>query len=203
MEGSAAIRPTPATREERAHVLQKTCATCGAVSEQTYCPAHRRRDREPVRVDTTTGEWKRLSKKARQLQPFCLLCGATQNLALDHSPRAWARQEKGQRIRLEDTTVLCQRCNNRAGSSKPGSLRYRYWETIHESTDATTSDDSLYMPKSSHRGTSVGRAFQDGYLKRVQRPASPSHNQVYTQGGRGSQGSGHLHVESKFGSLTR
>lgn len=70
------------------------------------------------------GRWKRLSKRARELQPFCSVCGATTDLQTDHTPEAWRRHELGLAIRLQDVRVLCGKCNRAAGEARPGSARY-------------------------------------------------------------------------------
>lgn len=108
--------------------MMRPCVTCGELSEQTYCPGCKPADTRNHRRDLVTGAWIKLSRRARTLQPFCTLCGSTRQLEADHHPRAWARAAAKKTIRLCDVTVLCQRCNSRAGSSKPDSDRYRRWE---------------------------------------------------------------------------
>lgn len=75
-----------------------------------------------------TSQWRRLSKQARALQPFCLDCGTRSNLTADHKPVAWWRYEQGLAVRLEDVDVVCDECNRKRGPARPGSRRYRQWE---------------------------------------------------------------------------
>ncbi|PWD42255.1 hypothetical protein ACN93_15110 [Gordonia paraffinivorans] len=63
--------------------------------------------------------WRRLSERARKLQPFCEDCGATTDLTADHSPEAWRRRARGLAVRLQDVAVVCQACNNRRGRARP------------------------------------------------------------------------------------
>lgn len=105
-------------------MILRPCLKCGLPSPETYCPDH---TPTPTRTDTSEWQWMKLSRKARRLQPFCLICGDTSDLQLDHSPRAWARKRAGLPIRLLDCQVLCRTCNVEAGSSKPGSARWNAW----------------------------------------------------------------------------
>lgn len=59
--------------------------------------------------------WIRLSERARKRQPFCLDCGATDDLTTDHSAEAWRRKAAGKSIRLKDVDVVCRRCNSERG----------------------------------------------------------------------------------------
>ena len=107
------------------------CLTCGEPSEEPRCAEHRAsktRERQGYRERGYTGQFDRLSRRARRLQPFCMDCGTTTNLTTDHLPSAWARQAEGLPIRLRDVEVCCRDCNTRRGSSRPGSRRYDEWE---------------------------------------------------------------------------
>lgn len=60
------------------------------------------------------------------MQPFCLDCGATDDLQADHTPEAWARKAAGKAIRLQDIAVVCGRCNRDRGQARgiaPGQPR--------------------------------------------------------------------------------
>ncbi|GAB7068769.1 hypothetical protein JCM12141A_30580 [Mycolicibacterium hodleri] len=67
--------------------LQRPCLTCG-----TLIPSGSRcRDCRPKRTTTATRQerhrpaaWDRLSKRLRQLSPFCEWCGTTTDLVCDH-----------------------------------------------------------------------------------------------------------------------
>lgn len=118
------------------------CLDCGALTKVTKkfgsrCPecwgawrraAKRLPNKEAKRVHGDRGynwKWRKLSEKARKLQPFCSVCGSTSDLQTDHTPEAWRRHEQGLAIRLQDVRVLCGDCNRRAGEARPGSARYR------------------------------------------------------------------------------
>ncbi|MGG5172681.1 hypothetical protein ACQR35_10950 [Pseudarthrobacter sp. J1738] len=110
--------------------LLKVCSECGAVTDQALCIDHRRKpapspSHQLKGSSTARGydyTWSKLSKRARQLQPFCLDCGSTSDLTADHSEEAWARKARGQVIRLEDITVVCRPCNSKRGAARGGEL---------------------------------------------------------------------------------
>jgi len=62
------------------------------------------------------------------MQPWCLFCGATSDLQLDHKPEAWHAITNGKAITMAMVQVTCRRCNVQLGSSQPGSARYKHWE---------------------------------------------------------------------------
>lgn len=102
--------------------LLKPCieAGCGELSDGPRCMDHRKPEL-PKGSSTQRGydyTWRKLSEKARRLQPFCLDCGATDDLTTDHSPEAWARKAKGLPIRLRDVSVLCRPCNSARGAAR-------------------------------------------------------------------------------------
>lgn len=57
------------------------------------------------------------------MQPWCSDCGTGEHLAADHLPSAWVRKAQGLPLRLADVDVVCNDCNVRRGSSRPGSAR--------------------------------------------------------------------------------
>jgi 5-methylcytosine-specific restriction endonuclease McrA len=56
--------------------------------------------------------WQRLSKLARQRQPWCTFCGSTTDLVADHIKPA----TRGRPLTLADVQVLCRRCNGSKGN---------------------------------------------------------------------------------------
>lgn len=98
----------------------RPCLVCGEPSPESYCPQHRRPDSNaPRHARGYDRAWELLSARARRLQPFCLLCGATDDLTTDHTPQAWERKAAGKPIRLQDVRVLCRSCNSKAGRARP------------------------------------------------------------------------------------
>ena len=63
--------------------------------------------------------WTKLSRRARERQPFCSDCGATEDLQADHSPEAWIRKAQGRVLRLRDIDVVCGPCNRARGCQRP------------------------------------------------------------------------------------
>ncbi len=104
--------------------LLKPCVECDELSDQSRCAGHRpkpapRPNAKAKSRDYDTA-WDNLSKRARKAQPFCLWCGATDDLQLDHTPTAWSRKLAGKTIRIQDVRVLCGPCNRQAGQARPG-----------------------------------------------------------------------------------
>lgn len=93
----------------------KMCVVCGTPSVGSRCPEHSDKDRNARGYDAA---WRRLSTKARRLQPFCSDCGALDDLQLDHTPEAWARWLQHKPIRLQDVAVVCGRCNRQRGAAR-------------------------------------------------------------------------------------
>lgn len=99
------------------------CISCGVPAANTRCEDCRKPHRtEQVGSSRARGydtAHDKLSKKARALQPFCVLCLSTDDLQLDHLPEAWRRKAAGKPIRLQDCRVLCRLCNVAAGKARP------------------------------------------------------------------------------------
>lgn len=109
--------------------LDSVCPECGQVfsreSKTAYCL-----DCKPPRlydIPKQSGgpralgydsKWDRLSKKARELQPFCSDCGTLDDLTADHTQQAWERKEQGKTIRLKDIDVVCRSCNSARGAAR-------------------------------------------------------------------------------------
>lgn len=103
------------------------CDTCQERADQIKA-ARRERKRAPEPTSTARGydnKWRRLSERARRLQPFCSDCGATENLTCDHSPEAWERKARGLEIRLQDVDVVCDPCNQKRGAARGQRARRR------------------------------------------------------------------------------
>lgn len=108
--------------------MLSACATCGELTEGTYCESHRPKDtRGKNRRDSGyDAAWDRVSARARRLQPFCSVPGCTSmDLTADHSPEAWERKAQGKPIRLCDVEVLCRSHNSMAGAARGQRARDR------------------------------------------------------------------------------
>lgn len=130
-----------------AHRLRSVCTSCGApytrdATASARChecqPADRAEDTDrPIKLrrldDRGTrqargygAEWDRLSARARRKQPWCTDCGSPDDLTADHSPEAWRRHERGERIRLRDIDVVCRGCNAARGAARGPHARDRH-----------------------------------------------------------------------------
>ena len=127
--------------------LQSVCPDCGTPFTRedrdgrcTDCqPARGGRPEHVKPSNITRGydhRWRRLSERARQLQPFCTDCGTPYDLTTDHTPQAWERRAAGQVIRLQDIDVLCRSCNAARGAARgERTTAHHDRGTIHNLTD--------------------------------------------------------------------
>ena len=115
-------------------LLWSTCSECGRPYEREtttgYCDECRPARPRTVRRIAPEGRrgtdrergygaaWRRLSRRARRLQPWCSDCGRTDDLTADHSPEAWRRVALGKPVRLEDIDVVCRWCNADRGPAR-------------------------------------------------------------------------------------
>lgn len=96
----------------------KPCLDCGEPGTGPRCAAHTVDTKPSAHHRGYDAAWKRLSKRARRLQPFCLDCGSTDDLQADHTPQAWQRKADGKSIRLQDIAIRCGPCNRAAGAAR-------------------------------------------------------------------------------------
>lgn len=96
----------------------RPCLTCGEPCAGPRCPDHTVDPKLPAADRGYDAAWQRLSKRARRLQPFCLDCGATEDLQADHLPQAWERKAAGKPLRLADVEVVCSPCNRARGAAR-------------------------------------------------------------------------------------
>lgn len=144
----------------------RVCVECGEPSPASRCDAHQPKSAPKSASSKARGydsTWKRLSERARRLQPFCVDCNTTENLTVDHLPIAWQRKAEGKPIRLVDVAVRCGPCNVAQGSARPGSARAKAAEKSAGESEATGDDprrgqdDPVGKAKSgSHFGTQAG-----------------------------------------------
>lgn len=102
-------------------MILKPCLVCGEPSEGSRCSEHALPSSPKVNSSErgygTT--WRKLSERARRLQPFCSDCFTTDDLTTDHSEQAWQRVAQGKAIRLCDVAVVCRSCNAKRGRARP------------------------------------------------------------------------------------
>lgn len=102
-------------------MTMRPCLDCGEVTDTgTRCSACRPPDHElSPHQRGYDAAWRRLSRRARRLQPFCSDCGAVDDLTTDHSPEAWKRHAAGREITLDLVAVVCRSCNGKRGRARP------------------------------------------------------------------------------------
>lgn len=104
--------------------LLKPCLDCGQLTDAPRCTEHRPKRVYKPKTQSRAERgydwtWQKLSKRAREMSPFCEDCGTTEDLTVDHSPEAWRRRLSGKAIRLEDVAVVCRSHNARRGKARP------------------------------------------------------------------------------------
>ena len=87
----------------------------GAQCCENMQAAHRRRANNQ-RLGRTSAHWRRLSRRARELQPFCSACGGSADLTADLVGGGDHRLATLERLR-----VLCRRCHRPGGAYSLGS----------------------------------------------------------------------------------
>lgn len=132
--------------------LPSPCIICGRSTDGTRCNECTKNQPQAPRLKHLNkisnqeagynSRWRRLSARARRLQPFCSDCGATDNLSADHSPEAWRRHEQGLAIRLEDIDVVCMPCNLKRGPARGQDAR----------SDSKPSNDQPLTDAHTHAG---------------------------------------------------
>ena len=100
----------------------RPCLDCGTPADGPRCDEHTVDTKASATDRGYDWAWAKLSRRARKLQPWCLDCGATEDLQADHSPEAWQRKESGKAIRLVDIDVVCGPCNRRRGAARGGGM---------------------------------------------------------------------------------
>ena len=96
----------------------KPCLVCGEPGSGPRCQVHTVDRKRPAADRGYDQAWRRLSARARKLQPFCTDCGEVDDLQLDHSPEAWAAKAAGKAITLAMTEVVCGPCNRLRGAAR-------------------------------------------------------------------------------------
>lgn len=134
--------------------LRAPCQTCGELTHGNYCTncnktQERRRTRARQRTNTPKPPphkrgydytWRKLSERARFLQPWCSMCGTQKDLQADHTPEAWERKAQGKPIRLQDIDVLCGDCNRKAGAARGEAVQRPYRRKQHTDKAITHTD---------------------------------------------------------------
>lgn len=92
------------------------CLYCGVISRGSMCRdcSNAIAARDPKRKERNKQydhEWNKLSRLARQIQPWCSRCGSNMDLTADH---ILSLANGGSNI-LENIMVLCRKCNSSKG----------------------------------------------------------------------------------------
>lgn len=112
------------------------CPECFAAWERAR--ARNRTRTRPNRVDRTghrNTEFRKLSERAKKLQPFCIIDGENKSsieargdrLETDHLASAHWKYVSGWQLTLDDVQVVCGFHNRELGPSGPGSKRWDEW----------------------------------------------------------------------------
>ena len=96
--------------------LKRPCLKCGEPTHGSYCVEHKPQPTKSRRDRGYEGQWRKLSARARRIQPWCSDCGSVEDLTADHTPEAWAAHDAGKPITLDLIDVVCRACNARRGN---------------------------------------------------------------------------------------
>lgn len=91
--------------------MKRPCIDCGEPTNGPRCPQHRL-PKPPKASPAERGydeRWRKLSKIARVMWPYCNNCGSTEDLTADHLRPGKVVES------LDDIQVLCRSCNSRKG----------------------------------------------------------------------------------------
>ena len=94
--------------------LPRPCVDCGIVVRATRCvPCARGKERNRVRREQRgyDSKWRRLSQMMRAAHPWCVKCGSTKDLTLDHI----ISLANGGTNDASNAQVLCRKCNSQKG----------------------------------------------------------------------------------------
>ena len=100
-------------------MIARPCISCGEpIATGTYCTEctpvdHRVRHA----IRSNPSRWKKLSAKARKLQPWCSTCGTSGDLTADHIIPIVERPDLAYVI--ENIDILCRPCNGRKAGAPP------------------------------------------------------------------------------------
>ncbi len=124
---------------ERATGLLRPCLGCGVLvtterkNAGARCPAcedarkkQHRREEFPKPSSVRRGydhAWRRLSREARRLHPFCMDCGTPDDLTADHL--RWPART------LADVEVVCRSCNSARGALRKNGKSIGGREPLH------------------------------------------------------------------------
>jgi len=92
------------------------CLYCGVLARGGTCKdcLNAIQSKDPKRRERNKKynyEWNKISRLARQIQPWCSRCGSQKDLTADH---ILSLANGGNNI-LENVMVLCRRCNSSKG----------------------------------------------------------------------------------------
>ena len=94
-------------------MLMQPCVQCGEISDRNRCEQHllpsTQKDRTKHVAYANRSRWKNLSRRLRKMSPFCEMCGAKDDLTVDHIVRVTDRPEWTYEV--DNCRVLCRRCN--------------------------------------------------------------------------------------------
>lgn len=90
-----------------------SCRRCGRLTRKASLCQECCKARPSAHRRGYTAQWRALAAAAIAAQPWCTRCGATADLTADHVvPLA-----RGGSSTLDNTTVLCRKCNGAKGAS--------------------------------------------------------------------------------------
>ena len=136
--------------------LSSVCAECGGIyqagGQSAYCEDCRPKPLNDIPRPKVSAvkrgydwSWRKLSKRARELQPFCSDCYSPEDLTADHTVEAWERIAAGKTIGLEHVDVVCRTCNTDRGAARGDNIPQHRLEVDSELKARREMFDELFL----------------------------------------------------------
>lgn len=143
----------------------RPCIACGEPSPQSRCPAHRTKD---ARRRTGQGEaaydpvWRALSRRARRDSPYCVDCGAVNDLTSDHLiPKSIAPELVHA---IENIAVRCRPCNSRRSTKFATADAHAVLDRLRASHQRHPTRAARDRIAAAERALTLGTNPQPGYI---------------------------------------
>src|SRR5699024_2040843 len=95
-------------------VTATSCIECGELSDGPHCDQHKPKPRNRSHFRSNPAAWKQLSARLRRMQPWCTICGTSDDLTVDHIVPYDERPDLAYEI--SNLQVLCRKHNSSKGT---------------------------------------------------------------------------------------
>ncbi|MCV7223156.1 HNH endonuclease [Mycolicibacterium elephantis] len=143
-------------------MIARPCLGCGhLIAAGSRCGDCQPKRQAPTLSAAKRGydyRWQKLSQQARQKQPWCALCGSTNQLQADHIVPVSEAPE----IRLEplNVRVLCADCNKRRGNKCTDAERQHVHAAIQARKQRRAAYYRTQLDNGAQRGNETAKETQ-------------------------------------------